>query len=170
MPAAATPCTPGQRPGYPRLASLPAAPYITGKKVVNTLSPEIISLLGVIIGLAVLIILAFRGFNVIVASVIAAVAVALFSGQEMLPLIADAYMTRFASFAKSNFLIFMLSAVFGKLMGDSGAADTIAYSLLRVLDLIHSPKVKQLVGGLTSSLIVAILTYSSVSLLWLSSR
>lgn len=85
-------------------------------------------------------------------------------GTDILPLIIDSYMTKFADFAKNNFMIFLLSAVFGKLMGDSGAADTIAYSMLRVVNHVHSQRTKQLVGGLMITAIVAVLTYGGVSL------
>ena len=103
-------------------------------------------------------------YNVIIVSVIAALVVAVFAGTDILPLITDSYMTKFADFAKNNFMIFLLSAVFGKLMGDSGAADTIAYSMLRVVNHVHSQRTKQLVGGLMITAIVAVLTYGGVSL------
>lgn len=112
------------------------------------MSPSVISLIGILLGMVILVFLAFKGYNVIIVSVIAALVVAVFAGTDILPLITDSYMTKFADFAKNNFMIFLLSAVFGKLMGDSGAADTIAYSMLRVVNHVHSQRTKQLVGGL----------------------
>ena len=113
------------------------------------MSPSVISLIGILLGMVILVFLAFKGYNVIIVSVIAALVVAVFAGTDILPLIIDSYMTKFADFAKNNFMIFLLSAVFGKLMGDSGAADTIAYSMLRVVNHVHSQRTKQLVGGLS---------------------
>ena len=128
------------------------------------MSPSVISLIGILLGMVILVFLAFKGYNVIIVSVIAALVVAVFAGTDILPLITDSYMTKFADFAKNNFMIFLLSAVFGKLMGDSGAADTIAYSMLRVVNHVHSQRTKQLVGGLMITAIVAVLTYGGVSL------
>ena len=128
------------------------------------MSPSVISLIGILSGMVILVFLAFKGYNVIIVSVIAALVVAVFAGTDILPLITDSYMTKFADFAKNNFMIFLLSAVFGKLMGDSGAADTIAYSMLRVVNHVHSQRTKQLVGGLMITAIVAVLTYGGVSL------
>lgn len=128
------------------------------------MSPSVISLIGILLGMVVLVYLAFKGYNVIVVSVIAALVVAVFAGTEILPLITDSYMTKFADFAQKNFMIFLLSAIFGKLMGDSGAADSIAYSMLRLVNHVHSQRAKQLVGGLMITAIVAILTYGGVSL------
>ena len=127
------------------------------------MSPSVISLIGILLGMVILVFLAFKGYNVIIVSVIAALVVAVFAGTDILPLITDSYMTKFADFAKNNFMIFLLSAVFGKLMGDSGAAD-IAYSMLRVVNHVHSQRTKQLVGGLMITAIVAVLTYGGVSL------
>ena len=128
------------------------------------MSPSVISLIGILLGMVILVFLAFKGYNVIIVSVIAALVVAVFAGTDILPLITDSYMTKFADFAKNNFMIFLLSAVFGKLMGDSGAADAIAYSMLRVVNHVHSQRTKQLVGGLMITAIVAVLTYGGVSL------
>lgn len=120
------------------------------------MSPSVISLIGILLGMVVLVYLAFKGYNVIVVSVIAALVVAVFAGTEILPLITDSYMTKFADFAQKNFMIFLLSAIFGKLMGDSGAADSIAYSMLRLVNHVHSQRAKQLVGGLMITAIVAL--------------
>ncbi len=128
------------------------------------MSPSVISLIGILLGMLVLVYMAFKGYNVIIVSVIAALVVAVFSGAEILPLITDSYMSRFASFAQSNFMIFLLSAVFGKLMGDSGAADSIAYSMLSLLKHVRNQRTKQLVGGLMITAIVAVLTYGGISL------
>ena len=50
--------------------------------------------------MVILVFLAFKGYNVIIVSVIAALVVAVFAGTDILPLITDSYMTKFADFAK----------------------------------------------------------------------
>ena len=70
------------------------------------MSPSVISLIGILLGMVILVFLAFKGYNVIIVSVIAALVVAVFAGTDILPLIIDSYMTKFADFAKNNFMIF----------------------------------------------------------------
>ncbi len=64
------------------------------------MSPSVISLIGILLGMVILVFLAFKGYNVIIVSVIAALVVAVFAGTDILPLITDSYMTKFADFAK----------------------------------------------------------------------
>ena len=51
------------------------------------MSPSVISLIGILLGMVILVFLAFKGYNVIIVSVIAALVVAVFAGTDILPLI-----------------------------------------------------------------------------------
>ena len=53
------------------------------------MSPSVISLIGILLGMVILVFLAFKGYNVIIVSVIAALVVAVFAGTDILPLIID---------------------------------------------------------------------------------
>lgn len=83
-------------------------------------------MLGIIIGLALLMYLAYRGMSIIWVAPIAALVVAFSGGLELLPAYTDSYMTGFVGFAKSWFPVFMLGAIFGKIMDESGAARAVA--------------------------------------------
>ncbi len=95
-----------------------------------------ISSLGLVGSVALLIWLALRGINIILASLICSLVVVLSNG---LP-VAESFMVSYASgplgaftFAGKFFLLFIAGALFGRLMGDSGAAASIALSLARKL-------------------------------------
>jgi len=83
-------------------------------------------MIGIIIGLALLMFLAYRGLSIIWIAPICALVVAAFGGLDLLPAYTESYMGGFVSFAQSWFPVFMLGAIFGKVMEDSGAAQSVA--------------------------------------------
>ncbi|HBH13420.1 MAG TPA: transporter [Clostridiales bacterium] len=113
-------------------------------------------MLGIIIGLALLMFLAYRGMSIIWVAPICAMVVAVFGGLELLPAYTDSYMSGFVGFAKAWFPVFMLGAVFGKVMDDSGAAKAVAHG---VTNLIGSK-----FAILAVVLACAVLTYGGISL------
>jgi len=90
-------------------------------------------MVGIIIGLALLMILAYRGYSIIWIAPLCAMVVALTGGLELLPAYKDTYMQGFVGFTKSWFPVFMLGAIFGKLMDYTGAAKSVARWLVKVL-------------------------------------
>ncbi len=88
----------------------------------------------VIVGaLVLLMVAAYRGYPVILFAPLCAVAAAGLSGRAMLPSYTELFMTSTAAFVKSFFPLFLLGAVFGKLMETSGAAGAIAETIARKL-------------------------------------
>ncbi len=83
-------------------------------------------LLGIFVGLALLIVLAFRGWSVLLLAPAAALVAALFSGEPLLAHWTQTFMGSAARFIAQFFSIFLLGAVFGKLMVDSGSVATIS--------------------------------------------
>lgn len=88
-----------------------------------------LSILGIFLGLAVLIFLAYKGCSVLWVAPIAALVVALLGGLELLPAYTDTYMGGLVAFTKSWFPMFMLGAIFGKVMEYTGCANSIAKTL-----------------------------------------
>ncbi|HZW68834.1 MAG TPA: GntP family permease [Pseudogracilibacillus sp.] len=86
-----------------------------------------ISVIGLILALAMLIVLTMRGINIIVAAVFCSVILALTGGLSILDALTEHYMTGFTNFFKSWFIIFLLGAIFGKVMEDTNGARAIAY-------------------------------------------
>ncbi|MCF6285129.1 MAG: GntP family permease, partial [Candidatus Hydrogenedentes bacterium] len=121
-----------------------------------------LSMVGLIGGLALLIVLTIRGVNILIAAPLCALVVALTSGIPMMPPLANgaenfttSYMTGFAGFLQSWFIVFLLGAMFGKVMEDSGAADSVAHWVVQKLGLRHA--------ALAIIMACAILTYGGVS-------
>ena len=91
-----------------------------------------LSLFGLITALVLLMLLTIRGMNLFVATPLCALLVALTSDIALLPPLATegqanvvtAYMGGFTSFIASWFFMFLLGSIFGKLMEDTGAADS----------------------------------------------
>ncbi|WP_026689670.1 GntP family permease [Alteribacter aurantiacus] len=110
----------------------------------------------IIIGLLLLITLAYLGWSIIWIAPLISGLVALMSGMDVLPTYRDTYMTGFVDFAQEWFPVFLLGAIFGKLMEDTGAAQSVAFSITRVIG-----KTRAILGVLIAA---AVLTYGGVSL------
>ncbi len=88
--------------------------------------------LGLVAGLALLILLALRGINIVVASLLAALLVALSNGLDPFAALARDYSTGplgAFTFAGRFFLLFVTGAIFGRAMAESQAASSIGTAL-----------------------------------------
>src|SRR5438477_882293 len=83
-------------------------------------------LLGILIGLALRVWFAFRGWSVLLLAPAAALVAALLGGQPLFANWTQIFMGSAARFLAQFFPLFLLGAVFGKLMEDSGAVTTVA--------------------------------------------
>src|ERR1700733_5421834 len=83
-------------------------------------------LLGILIGLLLLVWLAFRGWSVLVLAPAAALVAAAFGGQPLLASWTKIFMGSAATFLAQFFPLFLLGAVFGKLMEDSGSVTAVS--------------------------------------------
>jgi H+/gluconate symporter-like permease len=90
------------------------------------MSAYAVGLCGILIALALLIFLAFRGYTLLLAAPAAAIVAAAFSGEPLLAKWTLTFMQGTARFIANFFPLFLLGGVFGKLMDDSGAALSIA--------------------------------------------
>lgn len=81
-----------------------------------------LSLVGIIVGLALLIFLAFRGKSLLWAAPVCALLVAFTGGLDMFTAYTQNYMEGMVGFVKEWFPAFMLGAIFGQIMQDSGGA------------------------------------------------
>jgi H+/gluconate symporter-like permease len=90
-------------------------------------------LLGILIGLALLVWLAFRGWSVLLLAPAAALVAALLGGQPLLANWTQIFMGSAGRFLAQFFPLFLLGAVFGKLMEDSGAVTAVAAYMTKTL-------------------------------------
>ncbi len=86
----------------------------------------VVGLLGILLGLAGLVWLSFRGWSVLVLAPAAALIAALAAGEPLLASWTIIFMGAAAGFILQFFPLFLLGAVFGKLMDDSGSVTAIA--------------------------------------------
>ena len=116
-----------------------------------------IGMLGVLLALGLLIFLAYRGVSVLLLGPTMALIAALFAvGTPLLATYTQVFMTSAGSFIVQFFPLFLLGAIFGKLMDDSGAAEAIAQGIVS--------KLGQERAMLAVVLACAVLTYGGVSL------
>lgn len=90
------------------------------------------SVFGIVLGVILLIVLALRGWNVIVASLISSLVVILFSSAPLYETFYEAYMIGFSNWAGKFFLMLVGGAVFAKVMEVSGAAQSISNSIMKI--------------------------------------
>ena len=113
-------------------------------------------MIGIIIGLALLMYLAYRGLSIIWIAPLCALVVAITGGLDLLPAYTEAYMGGFVNFTKLWFPVFMLGAIFGKVMEDSGAAQSVAQWLTSKFG--KKAAISAVVAG------CAVLTFGGISL------
>ena len=116
-----------------------------------------IGLIGIVLSLLLLIFFAYRGVNVIILAPLAALYATAFAGG--LPLLAtytQVFMPALGKYLITYFPLFLLGAIFGKLMSDSGAA--------RVIAIFIAEKLGGSRAILAIVLACGILTYGGVSL------
>jgi H+/gluconate symporter-like permease len=111
----------------------------------------------ILLSLGLLMFVAYRGFSVILfAPLCALLAVLLVDPSHVLPFFSGVFMEKMVGFIKSYFPVFLLGAIFGKVVEMSGIAESIAKTIVRWVGAKRAM--------LTIILLGAILTYSGVSL------
>jgi H+/gluconate symporter-like permease len=113
-------------------------------------------LVGILFGLALLIWLAFRGWSILLLAPAAALLAAAFAGEPLLANWTQTFMGSAAGFLAQFFPLFLLGALFGKLMEDSGSVSAIANFMMGRLGQARAVLAVVLAG--------ALVTYGGVSL------
>jgi H+/gluconate symporter-like permease len=130
---------------------------LEGSTIINQKGGNILEVVIILLALFFLMFIAYRGFSVILFAPLAALfAVLLTNPSYALPFYSGIFMFKMVDFIKLYFPVFLLGAIFGKVVELSGLAKTIAQTII------------QLVGPkraiLATVLLCATLTYSGVSL------
>lgn len=112
--------------------------------------------ISIFLSLALLMLFAYRGFSVILFAPIFAIFAAVMSGKSALPTYTQLFMPEAMNYAKLYFPMFLLGAVFGKVMEETGLARSIAIFLAKTLGKER--------GALAIILSSMILTYGGVSM------
>lgn len=112
----------------------------------------------ILVSLLLLMFLAYRGVTVLLLAPLMAALAVLLSGDVafLLPIYTQTFMSALGNYVLQFLPIFLLGALFGQLMADSGAAEAIAQSIVRRLGHRHALSTVVLACG--------VLTYGGVSL------
>lgn len=120
-----------------------------------------LSIIGILIGVVCLILLSYKGIPPIFVAPLSAIIVLIFSQQNVVTGIIDTYMKGFAGFAGKYYLVFLTGAIFGSIMGDSGAAKSIGLKFARTAK--RSKSSAKLITVLSIVAVSTILAYGGVS-------
>lgn len=120
--------------------------------------------IGLFGGLAILIFLTMKGMNLLIAAPLTALFIAVLNGIPLFPQLVEEgavnfltnYMGGFTGFIASWYLMFLTGAIFGKVMEDSGAADSISKWIVSKIGMKRA--------ALAVVIACAVLTYGGVSL------
>lgn len=112
--------------------------------------------LGILLSLFLLMFFAYRGYSVILFAPVFALLAAVSQGLSPMPAYTELFMAKAVVYVKSFFPIFILGAVFGKIMEETGLAKAIAYRILQAVGKERSILSIVIAGG--------VLTYGGVSL------
>ena len=115
-----------------------------------------LGVIGIIVSLGLLMYLAYRGISVLILAPILALFAAVFSGMPLIATYTQVFMPNLANYLKLYFPVFMLGAIFGKVMEETGSAKAIAHAIATKLG-----KDKAILAVV---LTCAVLTYGGVSL------
>jgi len=94
---------------------------------------SIISLVGIVLGLVLLIWLAYKGHSIIWIAPVCGLLVAVFGGLNLLSAYLGDYMKGVADYVLSWFPVFFLGAVYGKIMDVTGSARSLANKLVKLI-------------------------------------
>ena len=112
----------------------------------------------IVLSLVGLITFAYKGFSVIMMAPIMAILAAALSGFNIMPSYTELFMGKAVTYIKSFFPVFILGAIFGKVMEDTGLARSIAKAIISGLG---KDPYKAVISIVIAS---SVLTYGGVSL------
>lgn len=115
-----------------------------------------LGIIGLILGIIVLIVGAYKGVGAIPLTLIAGLVVVLFNGLPIWDTFSEAYAGGFAGVVKSYFFIFVFSSIYAKIMEETGCTIAVGY---KFIDWFGKKQ-----AMLVSILFVSVLTYGGVSL------
>ncbi|WP_175631945.1 GntP family permease [Virgibacillus siamensis] len=117
---------------------------------------SVIGVVGLIVSLVLLIYLTMKGINIIIAAILCSILVAITGGLNLQTALMENYMDGFTRYFASWFLVFLLGAIFGKVMQETKSAESIAQWIKKTLGT------KRAVFAVVAA--AAIMTYGGVSL------
>ena len=100
---------------------------------------EIIGVIGLLLAIACLIFLSYRGVNAFIASLIASLVVIVTNMLPFWETFSGGYATGFKNFAGSYFMLFGLAAAYGEFLKVTGSAESVAKVLFKIFGTKWAP-------------------------------
>ena len=85
------------------------------------------------LSLVLLIFFAYRGYSIIFIAPLFAVVASIGSGHDPMPVFSEIYMTKAAEYVKTYYPVFLLGAIFAKIMEEGGLAASVANKIVQTL-------------------------------------
>lgn len=92
-----------------------------------------VGLIMIVISLLLLMFFAYRGYSIIFIAPLFAIVAAIGSGHAAMPVYSEIYMTKAAEYIKTYYPVFLLGAVFAKIMEEGGLAAAVAEKIVSTL-------------------------------------
>lgn len=96
---------------------------------------NIIGALGVLVSIALIIYLGYKGVNLVINSLLATSIIIVTNAMPFWSTIADGYIPSMKNFVGSYFLMFILASVYGNIMKKNGSASSIANAVFKVVGI-----------------------------------
>ena len=93
---------------------------------------EVLSVVGIVIGLILLIYLGYKGWDVAYVAILSAIIVAIFNFQSITDSLVSTFIQGAVGIFSSLYLIFITGAIFGSVYGVAGAGDAIANGIMKI--------------------------------------
>lgn len=122
---------------------------------------EVLSLLGIFLGVAVFVLGVFKGHSITFSTLLGAIVVAALSQMNILESLTKVYMGRLGGIMTSYMLLFLISALFAKMMGDVGAAQSLAYKMARLARKF--PKHEKFAACVCMAMLTSAFIYGGIS-------
>ena len=111
--------------------------------------------IGVLLGIALVVYMAFKRVSVIVLTIVGSIVVGLTNKMGFWSIFTDYYLPSAGNWLSSYFIMFVLSGIYARVLSESGSAAAIAY---KIVDIFGKKRVL-----LAMTILVILLTYGGVS-------
>jgi H+/gluconate symporter-like permease len=107
-----------------------------------------LSLIGVVVAIALFMYLVFKGTNMFITVMICGAVVALTSQLDIYTALTDTFVSGFAKYIAGMLPTFIMGAVYGEVLGITGAAESIAHMMLKYFGTKHVEVIMTLITAL----------------------
>lgn len=112
-------------------------------------------IIGLVIGVVILAVCAYKGVGALPLSILASIAVIIFNRMNIWEAFSQFYMSGYTSFIMQNFILFVSTSLFARIMDETGAAVAVAY---KFIDWFGKKRVMLIIY-----IVTCILTYGGIS-------